>query len=160
MAGDMFIKIEDIEGESADEKHKGDIEVLAWSWGESQTGSMSSGGGGGTGKVSMQDVSITKWVDKASPKLLNNCASGKHIKKAVLTVRKAGEKPLEYIKMTLEDLLISSISVGGSQGEERLTENVTLNFSVIHYDYTPQNPDGGPGTMVPFGWDLKKNTKV
>src|SRR4051812_10190148 len=108
MAVDMFIKIKDVEGESKDSKHSKEIDVLSWSWGASQSGSMHGGGGGGAGKANVQDISITKYVDKASPNLFKYCSNGKHIGEALLTIRKAGEKPLEYLKIKLTDLLISS----------------------------------------------------
>jgi len=97
MAVDMFIKIGDIKGESGDSVHGGEIDVLAWSWGMSQSGSMHTGGGGGAGKVNVQDLSITKYLDKASPNLMQFCSSGKHYPEAKLTVRKAGDKAVEYV---------------------------------------------------------------
>src|SRR6185503_5261492 len=100
MAVDMFIKIGDIKGESVDDKHKGEIDVLSWSWGASQTGSAGIGGGGGAGKVQIQDLTITKYIDKASPTLFTMCCSGKHLGTANLTVRKAGGTALEYLKIT------------------------------------------------------------
>jgi len=157
MAVDMFIKIEDIKGESADDKHKGEIDVLAWSWGASQSGTMHTGGGAGAGKANFQDVSVTKWVDKSSHALLKAVAVGQHIKSALLTVRKAGEKPLEYIKLTMKDCLISSVSTGGSGGEDRLTENISINFGNFDYEYTPQKADGSGDSVLPFGFDIAKN---
>src|SRR5712692_7947485 len=100
MAVDMFLKLDDLKGESIDAKHKDAIDILSWSWGMSQSGTTHSGGGGGAGKVSVSDISITKHVDRATPSLMLSCCNGKHFKQAVLTVRKAGEKPLEYIKLT------------------------------------------------------------
>jgi type VI secretion system secreted protein Hcp len=157
MAVDMFLKIEGIKGESADDKHKDEIDVLAWSWGASQSGTMHTGGGGGAGKASFQDVSVTKWVDKSSHALLKAVAVGQHVKSALLTVRKAGEKPLEYIKLTMKDCLISSVSSGGSGGEDRLTENITINFANFAYEYTPQKSDGSGDAVLPFGFDIKAN---
>jgi type VI secretion system secreted protein Hcp len=157
MAVDMFIKIDGIKGESQDSKHKDEIDVLSWSWGVSQSGTMHAGGGGGAGKANFQDVSITKWVDMSSPKLLSAASTGKHIKEALLTVRKAGEKPLEYLKVTLSDCLISSVSTGGSGGEDRLTENIAINFAKVKFEYTVQKADGSAGGVVPFGFDIKKN---
>src|SRR5512140_2425488 len=87
---DYFLKIEGIEGESEDSEHKGWIDVLSWSWGETQTGTMAYGGGGGGGKVSMQDFHFVMRVCKASPKLLEACASGQHYGSATLEARKAG----------------------------------------------------------------------
>ena len=161
MAVDMFIKLEGIDGESADSSHKKEIDVLAWSWGESQSGTTHVGGGAGAGKVNVQDLSLTKWVDASSAALLYHCASGKHIKTANLVVRKAGDKPLEYIKIKLTECIVSSISTGGSGGEDRLTENVTLNFAKVEYEYYVQKADGSAdGGPKKFGWNIKENVKV
>jgi type VI secretion system secreted protein Hcp len=157
MAVDMFLKIDGVKGESLDGKHKDEIDVLAWSWGASQSGTRHTGGGGGAGKANFQDVSVTKWVDKSSHALLKAVAVGQHIKSALLTVRKAGEKPLEYIKLTMKDCLISSVSTGGSGGEDRLTENISINFGNFQYEYTPQKPDGSGDSVLPFGFDIAKN---
>ncbi len=114
MAIDMFMKLGDIKGESQDKTHKEEIELLAWSWGLSQSGTMHMGTGGGAGKVSVQDLSFTKYSDKASPPIMAACTKGTHIDKALLTVRKAGgDNPLEYYKITLEGVLVSSYSTGG-----------------------------------------------
>ena len=142
MAVDMFMKITGLDGESKDAKHENSIDVLAWSWGLSQSGTGGHGGGGGAGKVNVQDLSFTKYIDKASPQLVLSCANGKHFGEAKLTVRKAGEKPLEYMKVTMVDVIITSVSTGGSGGEDRLTENVTLNFAKVKFSYTEQDAKG------------------
>jgi type VI secretion system secreted protein Hcp len=157
MAVDMFIKIDGIKGESRDDKHKDEVSVLAWSFGASQSGSTHISSGGGSGKVNFQDISFTKYVDKASPSLLSTCASGKHIKEATLTVRKAGGSPVEYLKIKINDIIVSAYSTGGSGGEDRLTENVTLNFAKIEYAYTPQKADGSPETALVTTWDIQAN---
>jgi len=157
MAVDMFLKLEGIKGEAADHKHKDEIDVLAWSWGASQSGTTHVGGGSGAGKANFQDVSVTKYVDKSSHALLKAVAVGQHIKSALLTVRKAGEKPLEYIKLTMKNCLISSVSTGGSGGEDRLTENITINFGNFQYEYTPQKADGSGDSVLPFGFDIATN---
>ena len=160
MAMDMFIKIEGIKGESKDAKHKEEIDVLAWSWGVSNSGSMHVGGGGGSGKANVQDLSFTKYVDSGSAALLMYSLNGKHFKTADLVVRKAGEKPLEYIKITLSDCLVTSVSTGGSGGEDRLTENVTLNFAKVKYSYFQQLPDGAGKPAGETGWDIAANVKM
>ena len=160
MAVDMFIKIGDLKGESVDDKHKGEIDVLAWSWGLSQSGTTHMGTGAGAGKVNVQDISFTKYVDKSSPNLVQYCCNGKHFSEALLTVRKAGENPLEYLKITLKDLMIAAVTTGGSGGEDRLTENVTLNFAQFKVEYTPQKKDGTGDAAVTIGWDVAKNVKV
>lgn len=160
MAVDMFIKIGDIKGESADDKHKDEIDVLAWSWGMSQTGTTHRGAGGGAGKVSVQDINVTKYVDKSTPNLLDTCATGKHHKEALLTVRKAGETPLEYYKIKMTDVLVSNVTTGGSSGDERITENVSLNFAKYELEYTPQKADGSGDAAITSGFDIAANKKV
>lgn len=159
MAVDMFIKIGDIKGEAQDSKHKGEIDILAWSWGASQSGTTHAGGGAGAGKVNVQDVSITKYVDRASPALLKFVCTGAHIAETLLTVRKAGSTPLEYIKLTMKDSIITSISTGGSGGEDRLTENVSINFAKFKFEYVPQKPDGTGDAAVPATWNIAANTE-
>lgn len=161
MAMDMFIKFTpDIPGESQDKEKAtiGDIEVLAWSWGMSQSGTFHTGGGGGAGKVNVQDLSLTKYFDNASGTLQQNCMVGKHLTKAVLSVRKAGGSPYVYIKITMEDVLVSSISTGGSGGEDRLTENVTLNFGKVHVQYFKQSDaDGSVTDGTEAKYDMQQN---
>ena len=160
MAVDMFLTIEgEIEGEAQDDVYKAKqaMDVLAWSWGMSQSGSFHSGGGGGAGKASFQDISVTKWVDKASPVLMLYCANGDHFEKANLVVRKAGKTPLEYIKIAMTKVMITSVSTGGSGGEDKLTENVTLNFSDVKVEYSKQKDDGSGEAPVTFAWDIAGN---
>ena len=159
-AVDYFLKIEGIEGESQDSKHKSEIELLSFSWGAQQSGTFATGGGGGAGRVTMQDFSFTKQLDKASPKLLLACASGEHIKSAILTARKAGKEQQEYLKVTFSDVLVSSYSPGGSTGETIPLEQVALNFAKIEVDYKEQKADGTLGGSVKSGWDLKQNKAV
>jgi type VI secretion system secreted protein Hcp len=160
MAVDMFLKLEGIKGESKDKVHKDEIHIESFSWGMDQTGTFGAGGGGGAGKVAVHDISVSKFVDKASPILMFHCASGKHIKEAFVTIRKAGEKPLEYLKIKLSDLLVSSIQEAG-HGSEQLTENVTLNFAKVNVEYQEQSQTGqAQGGPVLFGWDVKANVKV
>lgn len=154
MSSDMFLKIDGIEGESADGKHEKEIDILSWSLGASNAGSMAHGGGGGAGKVSFQDLMITKRIDKSSPKLLEHCANGKHIKKAVLIARKQGETQMEYLKVTMTDLLISSWQQGGT---DEASESISINFSHIEYSYTAQNASGGKAGDVGMKWNIKKN---
>lgn len=159
MAVDMFLELEGVKGESRDKAHKGKIDVLAWSWGLSNSGTFHSGSGGGAGKANFQDISFTKYVDAASPTLMLYCANGKHFATGKLIVRKAGENPLEYIIVELENILVSSYSTGGSGGEDRLTENVTLNFAKIKVTYWTQSDKGGKGDSFNFGWDIPGNVK-
>src|SRR2546428_8645908 len=142
MAVDMFMKIDGIKGESGDDKHKEEIDVLSWSWGMSQSGSAHMGGGAGAGKVNVNDLSFTKYIDVASPDLYLSCCNGKHLKDAKLVVRKAGENPLEYIIVTMEDVIVSSVSNGGSGGEDRPTENETPHFARVKVDLAAHDGHG------------------
>ena len=160
MAVDMFLKLDDIKGESKDSKYKEAIDVLAWSWGASNSGTAHSGGGGGAGKVNVQDLSVTKWVDRSSTDLLLAVCNGKHFKEATLVVRKAGEKPLEYLTITLEQVMVTSVSTGGSGGEDRLTENVTLNFAKVKVAYLEQSEKGAAAKPQEVGWDVAANIKL
>jgi type VI secretion system secreted protein Hcp len=160
MAVDMFLKLDGIKGESKDHKHKDEIHIESFSWGLSQTGAFGTGGGGGAGKVSVHDISVTKFLDKASPELMLHCANGKHIKEGLITVRKAGEKPVEYLKIKLTDIIVSGVQHAG-HGSDLLTESLTLNFSKFNLDYQEQDETGTPkGGPVSMGWDVKANQKL
>ncbi|MBI1896785.1 MAG: type VI secretion system tube protein Hcp [Acidobacteria bacterium] len=158
---DYFLKVEGIEGESTDDKHKNEIDVESWSWGETNSGTHAAGGGGGAGKVSMQDFHFVMRINKASPKLFLACANGEHIKKAILTCRKAGREQQEYLKVTFTDLLVSSYQTGGSSHSDVLpTDQISLNFAKIETEYKPQKADGTLDAAVKAGYDLKLNKKV
>ena len=156
---DYFLKLDGISGESKDSKHKGEIEVLSFSVGENHSGS-GAGGGGGAGKVQMSDFSFTARISKASPQLFLHCAQGKHIKQAFLTARKAGGSQQEYLKIKLNDVLVSSYALGGSEAEVEPHDVFSLKFVKISYDYAPQKADGSLDAPIHAGWDLLKNVKI
>jgi len=159
MAVDMFLNIEDkkVKGEARDKTHKETIEVQAWSWGMNQSGNMHISGGG-NGKVSVHDLSVTKYVDRASPDLAKACCNGTHFKNAKLVVRKAGGNPLESLVITMEAVLITSVQASGSNGMERLSENITLNFAKVKVQYQPSKEDGTKdGGVVEMGWNIAEN---
>ena len=155
-AFDYFLKIDGIPGESMDAKHKGEIEVLSWSWGETQETAASPGGGAGTGKVAMTDLQVSTQISKASPPLLLACASGKHIKSAVLTGRKAGKGQTEFLTFSLSDVLVSGYQTGGATAEAPL-DSISLNFSKIEVTYKEQTAKGSLGPAIRVGWDRKTN---
>jgi type VI secretion system secreted protein Hcp len=159
MAVDMLLKIDTVDGESQIKGHEKEIDVLSWSWGMIQSGSMHVGGGGGSGKVNVSDITLTKYVDRSSPVILKYCCNGKHFSKATLTVRKAGENAVEYFKINMEPVLISSINTGGSGGEDRLIENVGLNFGKFEVIYTPQKADGTADAEIPQKWNITTNAE-
>jgi len=160
-AVDYFLKVDGIEGESTDSKHKSEIDVQSFSWGETQSGTFTAGGCGGAGKVAMQDFHFVMQVNKASPKLMLACANGQHIKQAVLTCRKAGTDQQEYMKWTFSDVLISSFQTGGSANSDIVPmDQISLNYGKVEFEYKEQKADGTLGGAVKAGWDLKQNKQV
>ena len=157
MAVDMFLKIATVNGESTDSVHEGEIDLLSWSFAAHQTGVSQSGGGSGAGRVSIQDLTITKKVDRSSPTLFALCCNGSHVDDAVLTVRKAGGEALEYLVVKMEHVLITGLQTTGSDGQDQLVEQVTLNFKRVGLIYTPQKDDGTGGPTVGGGWDVGAN---
>jgi type VI secretion system secreted protein Hcp len=163
MAVDMFINMGDkIKGETQDDAQSktNDIDVLAWSWGMSQSGTTQMGSGGGAGKANFQDLSFTKYIDSATPALMIALAKGSHIPVVKLLVRKAGEGQQKYLEIEMKTVLISSISTGGSGGEDRLTENVTLNFAQVRFEYFTQNEKGATASGGKLNWDIAKNVET
>jgi type VI secretion system secreted protein Hcp len=159
MAVDMFLMLDGIKGESTDSKHKGEIDIESFSWGLSQTGSGHRGGGSGAGKVDVTDISISKVVDKSSASLMLACANGKHIPKGKITVRKAGENPLEYLTVDLENILVSSYQTSGANTGDVPTESIALNFVKVKLEYWTQTDKGAKGENANFSWDVAQNTK-
>jgi type VI secretion system secreted protein Hcp len=156
---DMFLKLTNIKGEALDSKHKDEIEVLSWSFGASQEGSAHGGTGSGTGKVSIQDLTITHYVDQSSSDLLKHLTNGKHIDEGLLTVRKAGGTAVEYLKLKMTQVMVTHISNGGGAGQDRITENVTLNFRKFTQTYTGQDAKGSPKPSSEFTWDIAASSE-
>jgi type VI secretion system secreted protein Hcp len=156
-ASDHFLKIEGIAGESDDVKHKDEIEVEAWNWALAQAAVQGQGGGGKVSKASMEPFRLTARLSKASPKLMQACASGEHFKKAVLTSRKAGKDQQEYLKITLSDVAISSYSVeAGPTDNSLLTDRLGIMFEKIEIEYRESKADGTLGPVIKGEWDIEK----
>ena len=155
MAVDVYLKIEGIPGESADSKHTGEIDVLSYSFGISQTGTMSYGGGGGAGKANFNDFSFMMRMNKATPKLMTACATGEHIKGAILSCRKAGGKQEDYMVYKFYDLLISSYQTSASSEEPM--ESCSFNFSKMEMLYKLQNAKGALENGPEFKYNIKEN---
>jgi len=158
-AVDYFIRFDGIKGESADAKHKDEIDIESWSWGETNAGATRSGGGGGSaGKVAMQDFHFVMKLNKATPALMRACATGEHIKVATLTARKAGKGQLEYLTFKFQDVLVSSYQTGGTeQAADLPNDQVSFNFTKIEVEYKQQKPDGSLAPADRFGYDVKAN---
>ena len=155
MASDSFIKIGDIKGESSDAKHKDEVEVLSWSWGVAQSGSVT-GPGGGAGKASFADFSFMHRIDSASPVLMRACATGEHIKEATVTHRKAGKGQQEFLIIKMNDILITSVQPTASSADG-LMEAVSLQMAKVNLEYKPQKADGSLDAGVFFKYDIKGN---
>ena len=139
-----------IKGESQDDQHKGEIDVVSWSWG--MQGKATVGGGVATGKATINDLKIVKRVDSASTALMLALRTNEPIQKAVLTLRKAGKGQLEYLKITIEQgrvmsLTIDTIETGGSP---EIYEKVSFSFNKIEVQYVPQGKDGLPQGGMTF----------
>jgi type VI secretion system secreted protein Hcp len=154
VAPDIFAKLGDIKGESLDDKHKDEIELLSWSWGVTN-GSKVVGGGAGAGKASFHDFSFTHKIDKASPVLMQACATGVHLKEATITHRKAGKGQQEYLIIKMNDVIVTAVA-DSDNGEANL-ESVSLAFAKVDLEYKPQKPDGSLDAGVHFKYDLKAN---
>jgi len=158
MAQDIFIKIDGIEGESPDDTHKNEIEVLAFQWKVLQESAMHAGSGGGAGKATVEDLEFEHYIDRSSPNLMKYCLTGKHVSEARLTVRKAGGSPFEYLKLVFNDVIVTAVMpYGAHKDEQRIREKVRLSFSRITQEYAVQNAQGGSGGAVVAGYDIKGN---
>jgi type VI secretion system secreted protein Hcp len=157
MAADIFAKIGDIKGESVDNRHRDEIEVLSWAWGVSQSGSIPHGGGGGAGKAKFNDFHFTHHIDKASPVLMKTCATGAHIQEATITMRKAGRGQQEFLIIKMNDVIVTGVSSSGAGDGAATAESVTLQFASVDLEYIPQRPDGSLDAGVHFIFDIETN---
>jgi len=152
MSSDSHIKFDGVEGESTHKDHKGEIDVLSWSWNVSNNTSLA-GGGSGKGKANPGDFVFTHTYDKASPVLAKQCASGKHFKTVKLTARKAGEGQKDFLVVSMKEVFITAVSPSGGHGGE-IIENVAFTYKDIEFEYKAQDDKGGLGGAVKFGWDV------
>jgi len=153
MAIDSHIKFDGVEGESTHKDHKGEVEILSWTWGVSNA-SLGSGTGSGKGKANPGDLHFTHHYDKASPVLAKKCAQGVHFPSVVITSRKAGEGQKDFLKITMKEVFITSVQPSGSSGGD-IMESVSMSYQSIDFAYKPQDEKGGLGGEVKFGWNVK-----
>ncbi|ALL64813.1 putative protein ImpD [Paraburkholderia caribensis MBA4] len=154
MSNDTFLKLDGITGESQDGLHPGEIEVLNWSWKMSQQSSMMSGSGGGAAKANVEDLIVFHQVDRASPNLMSFCLTGRHIPKAVLTMRKAGGVPVDFLKITMSDVIIAGVEMSPNY------EQIRLSFARVRQEYMVQAATGGSGGAVTATFDIKRNSSA
>ena len=158
MAVDCFIKIDDLKGECVVDGFQDQIQCLSWTWGMSQSGTTHRGTGGGAGKSDVQDLAFSHYVDSASPSLQLACLNGKHFEEAILTCRKAGENPLEYLTITMKDLICTSVQTTSSPGSEQIEEMVSLNFANVCVSYQPQDNKGAKaGGSIDIEYSVAEN---
>ena len=156
---DFFLKIDGIPGESQNPRHQGEIEVESFSWSETYLASAAGADGGG-GKVHVQDLHITKQIDKASPLLMLAVASGRHFTSAVLTAQRPGTEPLDYLTISLGGVMANSYRTGAQPGQAVPADQVSFSFRQIEIVYRSQRPDGSLDTPVTAGWDVTANRKI
>jgi type VI secretion system secreted protein Hcp len=154
MPTDIFAKIGDIKGESTDNKHKDEVEVLSYSWGVTNPAHIGTGGGGGAGRATFQDLSIVHKIDKASPKLLEACATGEHLKEA--TISKVGKGQQEFLVIKMNDVIITGV-VQSAPDSEAGSETVSLEFAKVDWEFRPQKADGSLDAGIHFKFDIKAN---
>ncbi|CAP44463.1 Hcp family type VI secretion system effector [Bordetella petrii] len=160
MAVDMFMKIDGANGESKDSNHKNWSDIVSFSWGATQPGNMASGGGLGAGKASFNDLHVVARIDKAAPAVMKHCASGKHLGRVELSVCKAGGQQVEYTKITLEDVLVSSVQLSGEMNSESVVVNYAFQAAKVKQQYWEQTEQGGKGAESLVAWDIKQNKEV
>jgi len=163
MAASMFMKVDGTTGESQDDKHKGWVDIQSFSWGASQPGSMAAGGGGSTGKASFNDLYVTAFMDKATPAIIKHCATGKHLPKVEVTACKSGGDQMEFAKITLEEVLVTSAQVKGADPadpDERLLMSYGFQAARVRKQYWEQTDNGGKGAEVSVAWNIKENREM
>jgi type VI secretion system secreted protein Hcp len=159
MAEEILLQLDGITGESQDKQYPGSIEVMSYSFGASSSQRITIGSGAGAARASFQDLHFTTGVSKASPALIGHCATGEHIPKAVLHLRKTGETPFEFLTITLNNVIVTSFSESGA-GAEVPVESVSLAYGSVLIEYKQQRSDGGIGTVTNFNWDLLRNRLI
>lgn len=158
----FFMKLEGIEGECQDTDHSGEIDVMSFSMGIQNAGTYDAGTGGNTGKAYFSDVSVTKYVEKSTPTLAQYCCLGTAITTVTISCNKqAGDKKVEYLKVTLHNAVVTSLTQSGSGGStDPIVEGLSLNYAGIEMDYTQQSNTGDAMGKTHFGRDVQKNTNL
>jgi type VI secretion system secreted protein Hcp len=160
MSVDMFMKVEGASGESKDSNHTGWTDIDSFTWGAIQPHSMAAGGGGGVGKVAFQDLNVVAKIDKCYPAVLKHCATGKHLGEVQLSLCKAGGSQIEYGKITLTDVLVTSVTVSGTSSGESTVVNYSFQAAKVKSQYWEQTNSGGKGAESQMGFDIKQNKEA
>ena len=159
MPATVFVKIGDIKGESNDDRHREEIEVLSWSWGLAQSTPAAGGGGGGgaAGRTTFSDFTFTHVFDKSSPALMKACATGQHLREGTVAARKAGQGQQDYLIIKMSDVIVTSVQPTASGESAVPLETVSLRFGKVDLEYKSQRPDGSLDPGSRFAFDLVAN---
>jgi len=155
MAVDYFLKLDGIQGESVDDKHKNEIQIMSWSWGASQVSSVAGTGGSGAGKADLSDFSIMTYFDKATPKFFKSIIAGAHIATGTMSAVKSGADGKPYLKVDFKELFVSSLQISGSS--EIPTVSLSFTYNEIKIDYSTQDEKGNLASTGPITYNLKAN---
>ncbi len=155
MAVDYFLKLDGIQGESADTNHKDEIQIMSWSWGASQVSSVAGTGGSGAGKADLSDFSIMTYFDKATPKFFKSIGAGTHIKSGTMSAIKSGADGKPYLKVDFKELFVSSLQISGSS--EIPTVSLSFTYNEIKIDYSVQDENGNLKSTGPVTYNTKEN---
>jgi type VI secretion system secreted protein Hcp len=160
MAVDMFMRVEGANGESKDSNHKDWTDIKSFTWGASQPGSMASGGGGGVGKASFRDLRVDALIDKAAPAVMKTCISGKHLNKVEISVCKAGGSQIEYTRVTLEEVIVTSVEYSAALNSDAVLVQYSFQAAKVKQQYWEQTDKGGKGPETQVGWNIKENKEA
>ncbi len=159
MAQDITLKLTSIEGESKKKGYEKQIDIYDFKFGVSQAASSSEGSGGGSAKSDCQDLVLTKLIDKSTPIIFVQSATGTPITEAVMTVRKAGGQALDYLVVTLNDVIVTNVTTGGKAEDERVLEQISLSYAKITIQYKAQNADGTAGATIQKCYNVESNSE-
>lgn len=155
--GDFYLKLDGVTGESKDSKHKNEIDIDSWQWGQSNAADAHERGGLGVGRVVVNDMQLASRISKASPVLMQDCANGAHHKNAILYMRKAGKDAQEFSNFKMYDVFITSYSISGDNGASLPTEHFSLTFSKFECEYKVQSETGTLTDTIKKGWNIREN---
>jgi len=155
MAVDYFLKLDGIEGESADEKHKNQIQLMSWSWGASNMSSVAGTGGSGAGKVDMSDFNMMTFFDKSTPKFFKNISKGTHITKGTLEAIKSGADGKPYLKVDFQEIFVTGLQMSASS--EVPSVSITFTYNEIKVDYYQQDEKGNLVSTGAVTFNTKQN---
>lgn len=165
MSSNMFMKLDGIAGESTDNAHSGEFEIMSFNFSANQptSATRSTSGAATVERVYLSEFSVSKYLDIGTPDIIMYCCQGKPIKTITITCFRAdavSEKPVEYLKYELSDSIVSNYSISGGPGDIPV-ENLSFNYAKITWNYIPQKESGGAAEgNKTAGWDLFKNVKV